>query len=142
MRQGQSPNRRILIIDDNQNIHKDFYEILENEPDNINGLDEATEAIFGSEPKSSIAEGYKIDSAFQGEEGLEMIKKACDQECPYALVFIDMRMPPGWDGLKTIEHIWQADPKIQVVICTAYSDYSLWEITERLEKSENLLILS
>ena len=52
-----------------------------------------------------------------------------------------MRMPPGWDGLKTIEHIWEIDPNVQVVICTAYSDYSWGEITERLGRSENLLIL-
>jgi YesN/AraC family two-component response regulator len=52
-----------------------------------------------------------------------------------------MRMPPGWDGLKTIEHIWKVDPNVQIVICTAYSDYSWGEITERLGKSENLLIL-
>jgi light-regulated signal transduction histidine kinase (bacteriophytochrome) len=52
-----------------------------------------------------------------------------------------MRMPPGWDGLKTIEHIWKIDSNVQIVICTAYSDYSWGEITERLGKSENLLIL-
>jgi len=50
-------------------------------------------------------------------------------------------MPPGWDGLETIEHIWKTDPYIQIVICTAYSDYSWEEITKRLGKSENLLML-
>lgn len=141
MKQEQSFNRRILIIDDNPNIHNDFREILETKSDNIDGLAEATEAILGSEAKSSMQEGFQIDSAFQGHEGLELIKKAIHEERPYSLVFVDMRMPPGLDGLQTIEHIWQADSKIQVIICTAYSDYSLGEITERLGKSENLLIL-
>lgn len=70
-----------------------------------------------------------------------MVKQACSENRPYELAFVDMRMPPGWDGLKTIEQIWQTDPNVQVVICTAYSDYSWGEISERLGRSENLLIL-
>ncbi|MCG8686026.1 MAG: hypothetical protein MI892_14190, partial [Desulfobacterales bacterium] len=54
----------------------------------------------------------------------------------------DMRMPPGWDGLETTERVWDLDPNLQIVICTAYSDYSWNEITTRLQShGENLLIL-
>ena len=141
MKQEQRLNRRILIIDDNQNIHHDFREILESKVDNIDGLVEAEAAIFGSALKSSIPEGFEIDSAFQGEEGLAMIKTAVDEARPYALVFVDMRMPPGWDGLQTIEKIWQIDQNVQIIICTAYSDYSWGEIIEHLGISDNLLIL-
>jgi len=141
MTQEQEINRRILIIDDNQNIHNDFREILESKADCGKDLVEAEAAIFGSALKSSVPEGFKIDSAFQGEEGMEMIRTAVEQGRPYALVFVDMRMPPGWDGLKTIEHIWQFDRNIQIIICTAYSDYSWPEIIDRLGISDNLLIL-
>jgi len=141
MIQEQEMNRRILIIDDNPNIHKDFREILEGKDDCDHDLAEAEKAIFGSAIKSSVLEGFKIDSAFQGEEGLKMIRAAVDKGYPYALVFVDMRMPPGWDGLKTIEQIWQVDQSIQIIICTAYSDYSWGEIINRLGVSDNLLIL-
>ncbi|MAD80979.1 MAG: hypothetical protein CMJ50_09085, partial [Planctomycetaceae bacterium] len=60
---------------------------------------------------------------------------------PYALAFVDMRMPPGWDGLTTIEQLWKADPDLQVVICTAYSDNTWSDIREQLGDTDQLLIL-
>jgi diguanylate cyclase (GGDEF)-like protein/PAS domain S-box-containing protein len=57
------------------------------------------------------------------------------------MAFVDMRMPPGWDGVETISKMWEADPDIQVVICTAYSDYSWEEIIKRLGNVDRLLIL-
>lgn len=57
------------------------------------------------------------------------------------MAFIDMRMPPGWDGLETIERLWQVDPKLQIALCTAYSDYSWEDIAERLQLGDRLLIL-
>jgi PAS domain S-box-containing protein len=50
-------------------------------------------------------------------------------------------MPPGWDGVETIEHLWQVDPALQVVVCTAYSDYSWEKMTVRLGVNDNLVIL-
>lgn len=133
---------RILIIDDNPNIHKDFETILveEDEATNLNAL---RAEVFGEQPASDSAtkSTYELDFASQGEKGCEKIALACAQGRPYELAFVDMRMPPGWDGLKTIEHLWRIDPSVQVVICTAYSDYSWGDITDRLGKSENLLIL-
>ncbi|MBU3915644.1 response regulator, partial [bacterium] len=84
---------------------------------------------------------YHIDSAFQGKEGVAKIEKACKEAKPYALAFVDMRMPPGWDGLITIERAWKIDPDLQVVICTAHADYSWNQIIERLKNTNNLLIL-
>ena len=132
---------RILIIDDNPSIHKDFQTILVEEEESTN-LSALRTEVFGDKNRKSIPKSmYELDFASQGQEGCEKIRQACAKNRPYELTFVDMRMPPGWDGLKTIEHIWEIDPRIQVVICTAYSDYSWGEITERLGKSENLLIL-
>jgi len=132
---------RILVIDDNPSIHKDFQTILldEEESETLNTL--RNEVFGGKNNESTTKSVYELDFASQGKEGCEKIKQACSENLPYELAFVDMRMPPGWDGLKTIEHIWEIDPNVQVVICTAYSDYSWGEITERLGKSENLLIL-
>jgi diguanylate cyclase (GGDEF)-like protein len=57
------------------------------------------------------------------------------------LAFVDMRMPPGWDGLETIEHLWKADPDVQVVICSAHTDYDWTEVVARLGHSDKLLVL-
>lgn len=133
---------RILIIDDNPSIHKDFETILieEEEATSLNAL---RAEVFGERPAGDrpAKSTYELDFASQGEKGCEKVGLACTQGRPYELAFVDMRMPPGWDGLKTIEHLWKIDPNVQVVICTAYSDYSWGEITDRLGKSENLLIL-
>ncbi len=60
---------------------------------------------------------------------------------PYAVAFVDMRMPPGWDGVETVEHLWQEDPDLQVVICTAFSDHAWEDVIQRLNKNDKLLIL-
>jgi diguanylate cyclase (GGDEF)-like protein len=57
------------------------------------------------------------------------------------MAFVDMRMPPGWDGLETIEHLWAADPDVQVVICSAHTDYDWSEVVDRLQHSDKLLVL-
>jgi len=54
---------------------------------------------------------------------LELVKKSLEDGDPFALAFVDVRMPPGWDGIETVARIWQEYPDLQVVICTAYSDY-------------------
>ena len=69
------------------------------------------------------AAGFEIDLALQGKEGLQRVQQALAEGRPYAMAFIDVRMPPGWDGIETTGRIWRVDPDLQVVICTACSDY-------------------
>jgi signal transduction histidine kinase len=142
MNKPEAPTiHRILVVDDNPNIHKDFQTILLEEEESTM-LSTLRSEVFGDNNREPANKSvYELDFACQGKEGCEKVKQACSEKRPYELAFVDMRMPPGWDGLKTIEHIWQIDPNVQVVICTAYSDYSWGEISERLGRSENLLIL-
>ena len=118
-------NRRILIVDDTPTIHEDFRKILSPQADADDNLSSAEAALFGA-PVAVSGMSFVLDSAFQGMEALNKVETALAQGQPFAMAFIDMRMPPGWDGLETIERLWRADPKLQVALCTAYSDYS-WE---------------
>ena len=142
---GSPPRRkdpaavRVLIIDDMPTIHDDFRKILHRA--DASDLDEAAATLFGAVTCPSCRSDFSVDSAYQGEEGLELTQTAVAEGRPYALAFVDVRMPPGWDGITTIEKLWQADPCLQVVICTAHSDYSWEEVAERLGHSESLLIL-
>lgn len=130
---------RIIIIDDNPSIHHDFIKILKTKSsDEIENL---SAELFGGEGSSTQFPQFEIDSASQGKEGVERIKEALAKGNPYALAFVDIRMPPGWDGIETIKHIWEINQDIQVVICTAYSDYSWEETVKHLGKTDNLLIL-
>jgi signal transduction histidine kinase len=135
------PNHRILIVDDNRSIHNDFREILC--PDNS---DEATvnemEGVLFDEDKSApVQVGFELDSAYQGQEALEKVKKALQDNRPYALAFVDVRMPPGWDGVETIARIWEVDPELQIVVCTAYADYSWEEMRAKVGQPDSLVVL-
>ena len=132
---------RILVIDDNAAIHADFRKILGQEQDVNAGLTRTKALLFGESAAVSPRSGFVIDSAYQGKEGLEMARQAAEGGDPYALAFVDVRMPPGWDGVETISHIWKCCPDIQIVICTAYSDYSWEEMIHKLGHSPNLVVL-
>ncbi len=132
-------NRRILLIDDLPSIHEDFRKILTSEAMPC-GMDDMEAALFGSPTPSNTA-NFELDSAYQGREGVLKVTQSLQTHQPYAVAFVDMRMPPGLDGVETIEHIWQVDPRVQVVICTAFSDYSWDEVLSRLDARDRLLIL-
>jgi two-component system, NtrC family, sensor kinase len=133
-------NRRVLLIDDMPTIHQDFRKILAPLTPQHEELDAVEAALFGDEAVAA-ADVFDLDSAYQGQEGLAKLQNALETGLPYAMAFVDMRMPPGWDGVQTIEHLWRADPRLQVVICTAYSDHSWDEVLARLDVRDRLLIL-
>jgi signal transduction histidine kinase len=132
---------RILVVDDNRGIHDDFRKIFDGRPADDQRLERAAAAFLGEAASRRGRRTFEIDFAFQGQEGLARVEAAQREGRPYAVAFVDMRMPPGWDGVETISHLWQACPDLQVVICTAYSDYSWDEIIGQLGQSDQLLIL-
>jgi signal transduction histidine kinase len=132
------PNPRILLVDDSLAIHEDFRKILC--ADGAGDAIAAQEAsLFGEQPPPRPQ--FELDSAYQGREALALILAAGAAGRPYALAFVDMRMPPGWDGMETVQRLWQADPRLQVVICTAYSDHAWEDVLERLDGGDRLLVL-
>ncbi|KAB0517145.1 response regulator [Pseudomonas extremorientalis] len=137
---NQPPNRRILLIDDTPSIHDDFRKILMPAVESNQALDDMESALFGDTAKAQ-AQVFELHSAYGGEEGLQLLVTAMANKQPYALAFVDMRMPQGWDGAKTIEELWKVAPDLQVVVCTAYSDYSWEDLLERLHAHDRLLIL-
>jgi signal transduction histidine kinase/HPt (histidine-containing phosphotransfer) domain-containing protein len=134
-------NRRILIVDDNADIHTDYRRVL-SDNHGADSLAAAEANLFG---ESAAAEGnrpaFELCHASQGEEGYQLLCRETREGRPFALAFVDMRMPPGWDGLTTIKRLWEADPRLQVVLCTAYSDHSWFEICDALSPKDRLLIL-
>ena len=141
MNVNPNKNHRILVIDDNRDIHEDFRKILTPRKAAVGDLAKAEAVLFEDEaPQVGLPE-FQIDSAFQGQEGLDSIEKSLEEDCPYSMAFVDVRMPPGWDGVETTAQIWQTYPDLQVVICTAYSDYSWEEMLKKLGYSDRLVIL-
>jgi len=134
-------HRRILIIDDNRAIHDDFRKIFASSSLSASALAEAGAALFDELADDAASLEFQIDSAYQGEEGLALVQKAKEDHRSYPMAFVDVRMPPGLDGIETTNRIWKVDPEIQIVICTAFSDYSWDKIAAKLPKSDQLLIL-
>jgi signal transduction histidine kinase len=134
---------RILIVDDNRAIHEDFQKIFNANGERKSSLADARAALFGKGPKLTPRRQaiFEIDSAYQGQEGLSLVQRAVDENRPYPMAFVDVRMPPGWDGVETILRIWERYPDLQVVICTAYSDYSWEDMVDKLGHSDRLVIL-
>jgi signal transduction histidine kinase/response regulator of citrate/malate metabolism len=137
-------NHRILVIDDNPAIHADVRKILC--PQRTAA---ATELAALEEQLLGPAAGgtgpalrpFTVDSAHQGQEGLGLVKAAAAAGRPYAMAFVDVRMPPGWDGVETTRELWKVAPDLQIVICTAYSDYSWDHMFAKVGGTDRLVIL-
>jgi signal transduction histidine kinase/response regulator of citrate/malate metabolism len=136
-------NNRILVIDDNQAIHADVRKILcPAVSETTAALDALESELLGSSATPGRpAASFVVDSAYQGREGLALVQKSMAEGRPYALAFVDVRMPPGWDGVETTLELWKVAPDLQIVICTAYSDYSWDDMLSRIGGSDRLVIL-
>jgi DNA-binding LytR/AlgR family response regulator len=135
------PTRRVLIIDDYPSIHEDFRKILATPEDCNIELASAERALFGQSAARGARPSFELDYSLQGQDGLVKVDQALAECRPYAMAFVDMRMPPGWDGLETIGGLWAIDPNLQVAICSAHSDYDWTEVIALLGYSDKLLII-
>jgi CheY-like chemotaxis protein len=139
-------NRRILIVDDREDLRKQLSRLLSHS-DSKSGTSSLIQQIRNriSPDKDPADNGqrvtYEIDAAHQGKSAYEMVKDSFTRNEPYALMFLDMRMPPGWNGLETAQRVRSIDKEIQIVIMTAYADYEQQEIVEHVGDPEKLLYL-
>lgn len=141
-------NNRLLIVDDNEAIHRDFQKILQSRREEKRRVDAIEQALFGdeSDAKPGASEilpiqEYDMDFAFQAKEALDMITLAEKEGRPYAVVFTDVRMPPGLDGVQMVEQILELDPFLEIVIVTAYADYTWDELVEKFGWTDRIIIL-
>jgi EAL domain-containing protein (putative c-di-GMP-specific phosphodiesterase class I)/CheY-like chemotaxis protein len=134
-------SRRILLIDDNPAIHRDFRKIFSRPTASETALSDSEAALFGPVRAARARADFQIDSAHQGDEGIERVRNALQQKHPYSMAFVDVRMPPGCDGIETITRLWEVDPDVQIVICTAHSDYSWEETLEKLGRADCFIVL-
>ena len=130
-------NHRVLVIDANRAVHEDLRKIL-TRASNFLAYEAA---LFGDTTRKFPQPIFEIDSAYQGREGLELIEKSLKDKRPYALAFLAIRMSPGWDGVETTCKLWEKYPDLQVVIYSAFSDYSWEEMVSKLGHWDRVVIL-
>ncbi|MBI3286097.1 MAG: EAL domain-containing protein [Burkholderiales bacterium] len=140
----------ILVVDDNPDILDIYRKILTGDDAvSTQALSALEASIFREDAGPEIAHiahiahiVFPLDLVQDGRQACGMAQQARRDGRPYAVAFVDMRMPGGWDGLETIENLWRVDPDIEVVICTAYTDYTLDETMARLACPDRFLILN
>ncbi|MHC4553139.1 MAG: sensor histidine kinase [Planctomycetota bacterium] len=140
MDQKKELNRRILLVDDETKILEELQKVLAPNETTCKEISELESRLFGSAPKSTI-KAYDVHCCQQGDEALEAIQQAVDSDEPFAVAFLDIRMPPGPDGVWTAEQIRKIDPNVQIVMMTGYSDFDIAEIAHRVPPEDKLLYL-
>lgn len=140
--------RRLLLIDDQPSIHDAFRSILQPAVRCVSDLEDMEMSLFG-EPTVSVCPKtpgekivYRIESAFQGEEGLRRLSSAMIDRERFDAAVVDMCMPPGWDGIETIRQLWNIHPDLKVIVCTAHSAYSWPDVVSLLGRSDQLSLLA
>jgi CheY-like chemotaxis protein len=124
--------QRILVVDDNAAIHRDFQKILVGSERHVE-IEHLERDLFGAASGSPGTTQYAVACAESGQAALELVKRAVQQGQPFAMAFVDMRMP-GWDGLETLTQLFRVQPELQVAICSAYMDYSWHDVLSRLNR--------
>ena len=137
---------RILIADDNESIHRDFDKILSSKVEDNEEMRNLERQLFSADIRKeryqvNLTRDFELDHAYQGDEALKMVRTAASENRPYSLIFMDIRMPPGYNGITTISRIWQEFPDIEMVLCTAHSDYTLEEIVSELGMTDQLMFI-
>ncbi len=134
----KADNRRILVIDDDREIWLSYQKVLLPAGDNSPGKQMARLLGRGKE-RTAGTPTFELLFAPQGKEGFAMVEDALRLDEPFALIFVDIRMPPGWDGMETAAKIRAIDPNVEIVIVTAYSDRSQEEIVQVVGAPDKLL---
>ena len=130
-------NTRVLVIDDEEIVRDNIEEILVPPVKNNDQVTNAANVLFGDEAAAPLLEPrnrhiptFVVHKAANGMEGLEKVKQSIAANTPYAVIFLDMRMP-GWDGLQTALYIREIDAKAEIIFVTAYSDTSIDDIVAK-----------
>ena len=139
MESNDSWNYRVLIVDDQEEIHNDFEEMLAS-GSTKRATDELAAAFVAQSDKPVLPQ-FELSHAASGEEACAMVKAAEESNRPFALAYVDVRMPPGTDGVETVRQIRQFEQDIEIVIMTAYSDKTLPEIVNDMELLHKLLYI-
>jgi len=132
---------RVLVVDNHPDIHAVFRKILEAEDGLASQWVQVEAEVPGTRARGRPAPRFEVDCTRQGEEGLTEVMRALQAERPYSVAFVEARLPPGWDGIETIGHLWKADPALEVVLCTSVSDYSLQDSLRQARRTDHLLVL-
>ncbi len=130
----------LLIVDDDPEIHEDYTRTL-GAANSAARLQRLEREFYGNASPDTAEIEFRLTHTFQGEEAVEAVAAELTAGRRFAVAFVDMRMPPGYDGAEAVARMWAVDPDIQVVICTAHSDFTWEDTIKRAGRSDGLHLL-
>ncbi len=134
--------KRILIVDDDKNVWNAYKSVLAPEEQNSKTmLESLLDETLDDAKDNNQSVAYTLTFMSQGEEACRHIEEQKKQQQFYSIAFIDVRMPPGWDGITTAQKMTAIDKEIEIVIVTAYTDISRENIVKKIGRPEKLLYL-
>ncbi|MDE0448609.1 MAG: sigma 54-interacting transcriptional regulator [Spirochaetaceae bacterium] len=139
MRRKQPANARVLIVDDQKDIHEDFEEMLRPRP--MAAADDPTAAFLSHVESDHHLPAFELLHAMGGEEACALLAREAHRKRPIAAAYVDIRMPPGIDGVATVRSIRRIDRAIEIVLMTAYTDTPLADIVQDMELLHKLLYI-
>jgi diguanylate cyclase (GGDEF)-like protein len=141
---------RVLVVDDEQPVLDAYRQVLDAAAPGADraALDQLRTRLFmaGGDPAlmaQTPAPHQPFEAVFcnGAEAGVTAVRDACAAERPFAVAFLDMRMPPGPDGVWAAQQIREIDQQVEIVICTAYSDVDPADIGRRVPPADKLFYL-
>lgn len=144
MTKGSDDRIRILAVDDELMTLEVYREFLSSDREgkkSISKIDALSQELFGSTATRAHGAGYDVTICRQGDEAVSAVEASITENDPFAIAFIDIRMPPGQDGIVTASRMRQIDPDIEIVIVTGFSDYDPKFISQKVPPAHKLLYL-
>jgi CheY-like chemotaxis protein len=139
---------RVLVADDDPKIHADFDTVLvelNRDQKNVESISYIENFLSGTSSSNSFKKDkvnksskrrpiyFDIDHVYKGSDAIKAVSKAYRENDEYLILFLDILMPPGKNGIETASNIIVDRPDLSIVLCTAYSDYSVDDISDQLE---------
>jgi len=136
---------RVLAVDDDPVIRDIYRRVLaapEAPSPSAPELADLEAKLFGAQDEAECRPpSFDLTLCSQGDEAVTAVARSVVENRPYAVVFLDVRMPPGPDGVWTAEHIRGLDPRVEIVIVTGYSDVAPYEVSRRAPPARQLIYI-
>jgi len=135
---------RLLVVDDDSSTLDLFRQVLSRvKTDQMihSETEESESKLFRENASSQSLKLFDVVTCQQGDEAVDAVKNSIQEDRPFSVAFIDIRLPPGPDGIWAAEHIRTLDSNVEIVIITGYPDAHLRNIVHRVSPAHKLLYL-
>lgn len=124
---------RVLLADDEEAIVHVYsvglgHYFAPSEPPPPDETDLLEEELYGLE--KDLRPRAELTLCRQGDEAVQLVREALDEGEPFDVIVLDIRMPPGIDGVEAARQIRELMPEVQILFVSGFSDYGRSDLEE------------